>query len=66
MKSIINPFYYGNEVYQDDFCNRTDELKELKQDVYSGLNVLLYAPRRSGKTSLLKKLQNTLKKDSDI
>jgi len=66
MESTINPFYYGNEVYKDDFCNRIDELKELKQDVYSGLNVLLYAPRRFGKTSLLKKLQNDLKKDSDV
>lgn len=66
MEKTINPFYYGNEVYKDDFCNRTNELKELKQDVYSGLNVLLYAPRRFGKTSLLKKLQNGLKKDGDI
>lgn len=66
MNNKINPFYYGNEVYRDDFCNRTNELKELKQDVYSGLNVLLYAPRRFGKTSLLKKLQNDLKKDSDV
>ena len=58
-----NPFYFGNEVTGDDFCNRTKELKELKSDVASGQNVLLYAPRRFGKTSLLKKLQNQLKTD---
>ncbi len=66
MANTTNPFYYGNEVYKDDFCNRIDELKELKQDVYSGLNVFLYAPRRFGKTSLLKRLQNDLKKDGDV
>ncbi len=63
---LANPFYYGNEVYNDDFCNRTTELQELKDDINSGLNVLLYAPRRFGKTSLLKKLQGSLSKDSDM
>ncbi len=62
---MTNPFYFGNEVYEDDFCNRVNELNELKKDIQSGLNVLLYAPRRFGKTSLLKKLQNDLKKDKD-
>ncbi len=55
-----NPFYFGNEVYEGDFCNRVRELEELKKDVDSGLNVLLYAPRRFGKTSLLKQLQYDL------
>jgi len=62
---VKNPFYYGNEVREDDFCNRKDELKELKQDVLNGLNVLVYAPRRFGKTSLLRKLQENLKKSND-
>lgn len=62
----VNPFYYGNEVRDDDFCNRVSELKELQQDIQSGLNVLLYAPRRFGKTSLLKKLQNELQVDDDV
>ena len=52
-----NPFYFGNEVHNDEFCNRINELRELKNDIDNGLNVLLYAPRRFGKTSLLKKLQ---------
>lgn len=59
-----NPFYFGNEVHNEEFCNRVDELKELKSDISNGLNVLLYAPRRFGKTSLLKKLQDELKDDS--
>lgn len=60
---MANPFYYGNEVDGDDFCNRVEELAELKKDVLSGLNVLLYAPRRFGKTSLLKKLKNDIEGD---
>jgi AAA+ ATPase superfamily predicted ATPase len=61
MKKKENPFYFGNEVYNEDFCNRKEELKELQNDINNGINVLLYAPRRFGKTSLLKKLQNNLK-----
>lgn len=60
-----NPFYFGNEVHDEEFCNRVDELKELKNDVNNGLNILLYAPRRFGKTSLLKKMQEQLKSDKD-
>lgn len=60
-----NPFYFGNEVHNDEFCNRINELRELKNDIDNGLNVLLYAPRRFGKTSLLKKLQEELKSDTD-
>jgi len=66
MKTKANPFYFGNEVHKDDFCNRVDELSELKRDIDSGLNILLYAPRRFGKTSLLKKLQYDLKDDKEV
>jgi uncharacterized protein len=58
-----NPFFFGNEVSGSEFCNRVKELDELKKDVAVGLNVLLYAPRRFGKTSLLKKLKDELKSD---
>jgi hypothetical protein len=47
-----NPFYFGSEVHDSDFCNRINELGELKSDVDNGLNILLYAPRRFGKTLL--------------
>lgn len=60
----MNPFYFGNEVYNDDFCNRILELQELEKDVTSGQNILLYAPRRFGKTSLLKKLKSNLESDT--
>jgi len=60
-----NPFYFGNEVHNEEFCNRVSELKELKDDVNNGLNILLYAPRRFGKTSLLKKFQDELVTDEN-
>lgn len=65
MKITANPFYFGNEVYDDDFCNRVQELQELKKDSASGQNILIYAPRRFGKTSLLKKLKQDLDKDKE-
>lgn len=48
-----SPFYYGGVVKDEYFCNRSKEIKELVTDIDSGLNVLLYAPRRFGKTSLV-------------
>jgi len=62
---VKNPFYFGNEVHDKEFCNRVSELKELRNDVDNGINILLYAPRRFGKTSLLKKLQYELINTTD-
>lgn len=50
---IKKPFHYGGTVDKQYFCNRTKEIQELKTDIDTGLNVLLYAPRRFGKTSLV-------------
>ncbi len=47
------PFYYGGVVSDVHFCNRQKEINELLADIDAGLNVLLYAPRRFGKTSLV-------------
>jgi len=49
------PFYYGGVVADAHFCNRLGEINELIADIDTGLNVLLYAPRRFGKTSLVLK-----------
>lgn len=48
---------------KEHFCNRTNEIKELQNDIQAGLNVLIYAPRRFGKTSLV---LNTLAKTPNI
>lgn len=61
-----NPFYYGGTIKDEYFCNRVDELKELKVDILSGLNSLIYAPRRFGKTSLVLKALTELKKTDEV
>lgn len=58
---IKNPFYYGGAVGSIHFCNRVDEIKELKTDINAGLNTLIYAPRRFGKTSFVLKTMDELK-----
>ncbi len=58
---MTNPFYYGGATIDDHFCNRVNEIKELKQDIDAGLNCLIYAPRRFGKTSFVLKTLKELK-----
>jgi uncharacterized protein len=52
-KYVRNPFVFGGTVTGDDFCGRESELAELQSDAFSGQNVLVYASRRYGKTSML-------------
>ena len=49
-----NPFAYSNYVTGESFCNRVTELAELMQYIKGSQNVLLYAHRRYGKSSLIK------------
>jgi len=30
---LTNPFYYGGAITDEHFCNRVQELKELKADI---------------------------------
>ncbi len=55
-KQPRNPFVFGGAVKDADFCGRRTELAELKSDALSGQNVLVYASRRYGKTSMLEVL----------
>jgi len=59
-----NPFYYGGATIDEHFCNRVAEIKELQEDIYSGLNTLIYAPRRFGKTSFVLKTLDTIAKNN--
>ena len=61
-----NPFYYGGVVSEKNFCNRKEEVKELKRDILNGINVLIYAPRRFGKTSLTLFTLEQLKKEEKV
>ena len=60
---MSNPFSFVSIVKEDKFCNRVNELKELKQDILNKQNVLICAPRRFGKTSLVIKAVEELKRD---
>jgi len=48
-----NPFTYGELVRDETFTDRRDELAQLTRDLENGQNVVLVAPRRLGKSSLV-------------
>ena len=52
-KSPTNPFTFGDLALDEAFTDREDELQELASDMRNGQNVLVYAPRRYGKSSLV-------------
>ncbi|MCU0289058.1 MAG: ATP-binding protein [Acidobacteria bacterium] len=49
----MNPFVYGEKVSGENFCNRSREISELTSEINSGQNLMIYSPRRYGKTSLI-------------
>jgi len=62
-KNATNPFTFGDLALDDAFTDRDDEIRELTSDMLNGQNVLVYAPRRYGKSSLvLRAAQEALKK----
>jgi len=48
-----NPFTFGDLALDDAFTDREDDVRELASDMRNGQNVLVYAPRRYGKSSLV-------------
>jgi hypothetical protein len=48
-----NPFNFGALALDDAFADREGELDELSADIRNGQDVVVFAPRRSGKTSLI-------------
>lgn len=57
---MINPFQYGGIVGPEAFCNRAQELHDLKRAATNGDRLLIYAERRLGKTSLVKHVLDSL------
>ena len=55
-----NPFRFGDLALDDAFTDRDEELAELCSDMRNGQNVALVAPRRYGKTSLLRRAEQAL------
>lgn len=57
----MNPFVYGEQVGGENFCNRRREIKELTSEINSGQNLMIYSPRRFGKTSLIGEVLRNVK-----
>lgn len=57
---MLNPFTYSAEAADEAFCNRQSEIKELTRDIRNGVNVIIFSPRRYGKTSLIKRVLKKL------
>ena len=55
MITDVNPFVYSRPVAPEDIVDRDDETHELLKNAVGGHYVRLYAPRKYGKTSLLKR-----------
>jgi len=62
----INPFTLKEIPSGAAFCNRQKEMRDLITFTSARQNVLLYSPRRYGKTSLVKKVQGHLESDGAI
>jgi AAA+ ATPase superfamily predicted ATPase len=49
-------FYYDVLIDEEDYCNRIEDIKKIDKLVQSGRKIVLYAPRRYGKSSLVKNI----------
>lgn len=56
----MNPFRYGPIALDEAFTDRDAEVAELRQDALNGQDVVIFAPRRFGKTSLVRRVAQEL------
>ncbi len=66
MPEPINPFNFGDLALDEGFTDREAELRELEADVRNGQNVVVFAPRRYGKTSLVWRATQELVKRDEV
>jgi hypothetical protein len=52
-RAAANPYHFGSPVSGEQFCDREQELRTLRELMLNGANAILLSPRRYGKTSLL-------------
>lgn len=55
-----NPFSFGDLALDESFTNREAEVAELRADMRNGQNVVVFAPRRFGKSSLVWRVSQQL------
>lgn len=59
-RTHVNPFRYGALALDEAFTDREHEIAELKADALNGQDVVLFAPRRYGKSSLVWRISREL------
>ncbi len=65
-RRITNPFRFGDLALDEAFTDRDAEVKELKSDIVNGQNVVIFAPRRYGKSSLMWRVEQELVAEGDV
>lgn len=60
---MTNPFSFGALALDDSFADRDRELAELTSDIRNGQDVVIFAPRRCGKSSLVWRAAHVLATD---
>jgi len=63
MKRTHNPFQFREIPVDGPFCNRHLEFSDLVSRAQAGAAVVMYSPRRYGKTSLIRRVQAELAKE---
>jgi hypothetical protein len=58
-----NPFTMRVIAPGSPFCNRAEELRDLSRHATNRANVVLFSPRRYGKTSLVRRVQAEIEKE---
>src|SRR4029079_14471254 len=58
--TTTNPFHYGDLALDEAFTDRRSEIDALTSDMQNGQNVAIIAPRRFGKSSLVKRAAQEL------
>ena len=65
-RSVTNPFRYGDLAQDEAFTDREAEIAELTSDISNGQNVVIFAPRRYGKSSLMWRVAQGLVARGDV
>ena len=60
----MNPFKYGTVVSGEYFYDRIEDEQRIITDLRNGTNLIIYVPRRYGKTSLIIKILSRLENES--
>src|SRR5882757_166919 len=62
-EDATNPFLFGTLALDESFADRQREIAELAADIRNGQDVVVFAPRRYGKSSLISAAAQVLAKD---